>query len=138
INISEQINEYMEYIEDKSNVELAFYGGSFTGIGFDLMRYYLEEVKTYIKKGQIDSIRISTRPDYINKEILSFLKNYNVETIELGVQSMVDEVLVKNKRGTTRSKIIESANLIRLSGFSLGLQMMTGLYGSSLEDDIYT
>lgn len=138
INISEQINEYMEYIEDKSNVELAFYGGSFTGIGFDLMRYYLEEVKTYIKKGQIDSIRISTRPDYINKEILSFLKNYNVETIELGVQSMVDEVLVKNKRGTIRSKIIESANLIRLSGFSLGLQMMTGLYGSSLEDDIYT
>ncbi len=138
INISKQINEYMEYIEDKSKVELAFYGGSFTGIGFDLMSYYLEEVRTFIKNEQIDSIRISTRPDYINEEILSFLKDYNVETIELGVQSMVDEVLVKNKRGTTRDKIIESANLIRLSGFSLGLQMMTGLYGSSLDDDIFT
>lgn len=138
LNISEQIKDYLEYINNKSKVQLAFYGGSFTGIGFEPMRYYLESVRDFISDGKIDSIRISTRPDYIDEEILTFLKKYKVETIELGVQSMVDEVLVKNKRGTTREKIIESANLIRLSGFSLGLQMMTGLYGSSLDDDIYT
>ncbi len=83
-------------------------------------------------------IRLSTRPDCINDEILILLKNYNTTTIELGAQSMSDEVLIANKRGHTVDDVIKSSLLIKEFGFNLGLQMMTGLYKSTPEDDLYT
>lgn len=83
-------------------------------------------------------IRISTRPDYIDEEILSLLKSYNVTSIELGAQSMCDDVLTCNDRGHTSFDVINASNLIKSYGFSLGLQMMTGLYKSTPEKDIYT
>lgn len=83
-------------------------------------------------------IRISTRPDYIDNEVLMLLKKYNTTTIELGAQSMSDEVLSANKRGHTSADIRNASYLIKENGFNLGLQMMTGLYKSIPDRDLYT
>lgn len=96
----------------------------------------LNSTKEYIDKFQ--GIRISTRADYINQEILDILKSYNVTSIELGAQSMNDTVLTSNHRGHTSKHVIEASKLIKANGFSLGLQMMTGLYMSDYQKDIYT
>lgn len=118
--------------------EIAFFGGSFTAIDQDYMISLLEVASRYVKKGYFSGIRISTRPDAINNEILSILKNYNVTAIELGAQSMNDEVLLSNKRGHTRNDIINASSLIKNNNFSLGLQMMTGLYKSNFDIDYQT
>ena len=87
----------------------------------------------YIKNKKIDSIRISTRPDYINKEILKMLKSYGVKTIELGVQSTNDYILNKSKRGHTFEDVKKASKLIRKNGFILGHQMMVGLPESTMK-----
>ena len=120
-----------------SESELAFFGGSFTAIDRRLMQSYLEEAGKYLGKCY-SGIRISTRPDCIDEEILTILKNYGVSAIELGAQSMCCDVLEKNERGHTPEDTVRAAELIKSFGFSLGLQMMTGLYGSDDEKDIYT
>lgn len=122
---------------DIKNSEIAFFGGSFTAIDKDKMISYLETAKPYIGK-YFGGIRISTRPDCIDSEILGVLKNYGVTAIELGAQSMCEDVLIKNERGHTPEDTKKAAALIKEYGFSLGLQMMTGLYGSNEEKDIYT
>lgn len=96
----------------------------------------LEAAKPYTNK--FSGIRISTRPDYIDKEILELLKSFNVTSIELGAQSMDDEVLLKNNRGHNAQSVFEASELIKKYGFSLGLQMMTGLYMSDVQKDIFT
>ncbi len=96
----------------------------------------LEATKGYIS--YFKGIRISTRPDCIDKDILNILKHYGVTSIELGAQSMDDNVLLSNKRGHTSQDVINASMLIKEYGFSLGLQMMTGLYKSSYEKDVYT
>lgn len=122
---------------DIADSEIAFFGGSFTAIDRELMISYLEETKPYIGKN-FGGIRISTRPDCIDEEILLLLKNYGVTAIELGAQSMCTDVLIANERGHTTEDTVKASELIRKHGFSLGLQMMTGLYGSNREKDIYT
>lgn len=92
----------------------------------------------YLKKGLIDGIRLSTRPDYINAEILDNLKKYGVTTIELGVQSMDDSVLKASNRGHSREDVIKAVKLIKKYDFKLGLQMMTGLPGDTDEKSLYT
>ncbi len=119
------------------NSEIAFFGGSFTAIEREKMLSYLETASVYIGK-DFGGIRISTRPDAINEEILGILKRYSVSSIELGAQSMCDDVLTLNERGHTADTTRKAARLIKEHGFSLGLQMMTGLYGSNREKDIYT
>ena len=96
----------------------------------------LEATRPYIDS--FYGIRISTRPDYINDEILSVLRSYKVTSIELGAQSMCDDVLESNRRGHTAEDVVNASLMIKEYGFSLGLQMMTGLYGSDDEKDIYT
>jgi len=118
--------------------EIAFFGGSFTAIDKNLMVSYLECVQQFIGENMFCGIRISTRPDAINKDILDILKTYNVSSIELGAQSMSDEVLLKNMRGHTVNDVISSAKLIKEYGFSLGLQMMTGLYADNEEGALST
>ncbi len=118
--------------------ELAFFGGSFTAIKRDYAESLLSHAYGYIKSGKIDGIRISTRPDCINEEILNFLKSYGVTSIELGAQSMVDRVLLCNNRGHTSEDVRHSSRLIKAYGLELGLQMMTGLYGSEVKDDLFT
>ncbi len=118
--------------------EIAFFGGSFTAIEKTYMLSLLERAKMYIDKGLFKGIRISTRPDCIDEEILDILKKYGVTSIELGCQSMSDEVLLKNGRGHTAEDVVKSAALIKSYGFELGVQMMTGLYGDSDEESIKT
>ena len=123
---------------DNKYIEVAFFGGSFTGIDVDKQKELLSVAYEYIKNKKIDSIRISTRPDYINKEILKMLKSYGVKTIELGVQSTNDYILNKSKRGHTFEDVKKASKLIRKNGFILGHQMMVGLPESTKQDEINT
>lgn len=124
---------------EEAEVQLAFFGGSFTAIEREYMVSLLEAAQGYIENGFLNrGIRISTRPDFIDGEILTLLKKYGVRAIELGAQSMDDGVLTLNKRGHTAHDVRKAAVLIKEYGFELGLQMMTGLWGSSDEDSINT
>lgn len=118
--------------------EIAFFGGSFTAIEKTYMLSLLERAKMYIDKGLFKGIRISTRPDCIDEEVLGILKKYGVTSIELGCQSMSDKVLLKNGRGHTAEDVINAAELIKGYGFEFGVQMMTGLYGDSDEESVKT
>ena len=118
--------------------EIAFFGGSFTMIPRELMLSLLAPAKKWIDRKAFSGIRISTRPDAIDEEVLSVLKEYGVTFIELGAQSCNNAVLEKNRRGHTFEDTQKAAQLIREAGFSLGLQMMTGMPGSTKEDDILT
>ena len=118
--------------------EIAFFGGSFTAIEKSYMVSLLERAKLYIDEGLFEGIRISTRPDCINEEILILLKKYGVTSIELGCQSMNDEVLLLNGRGHTSDDEVKASELIKEYGVEFGVQMMTGLYGDSDETAIKT
>jgi len=124
--------------QNKPEIELAFFGGNFTGIPVNQQEEYLKLVQPYINSGQISGIRLSTRPDYINDKVLELLKKYNVKTIELGAQSLDDEVLKLSKRGHTAIDTERTSEIILKAGFSLGLQMMIGLPGDTLEKSIFT
>ena len=138
-DVEETIEEYLKSFKDKENkVEVAFFGGSFTAIEEEKQNELLETAYKYVKNGQVDSIRISTRPDYINKQILKRLKKYKVKTIELGVQSSNNYVLAKAKRGHTFEDVKKASRLIRFYGFTLGHQMMVGLPESTALDEINT
>lgn len=133
------IDEYLSNFKDKENrVEIAFFGGSFTAIDEKIQNELLEVAYEYVQKGLVDSIRISTRPDYITKDILKRLKKYKVKTIELGVQSTNNYVLAKAKRGHTFEDIKKASKLIRFYGFNLGHQMMVGLPESTALDEVNT
>jgi len=132
------IESYLASFEEKAHIEIAFFGGSFTGIPSDLQEAYLALAYTYVKSGQVDGIRLSTRPDYINQEVLDRLLKYGVTMVELGVQSMDDRVLVDSHRGYKPDRVLEAAQMIRASGLGLGLQMMIGLPGDSLAKSLET
>ncbi len=133
------IEYFLNNIKDKdAKKEIAFFGGSFTGIEVEKQEELLQIAYEYIEKGQVDSIRISTRPDYINKEILKRLKKYKVKTIELGVQSANDYILGRANRGHTFEDVKKASKLIRWYGFNLGHQMMVGLPESNRIDEINT
>lgn len=137
--VKDTIEEYLKSFKDTENkVEVAFFGGSFTGIDEEKQNELLEAAYEYVKKGQVDSIRISTRPDYIDRKILKRLKKYKVKTIELGVQSTNNYVLAKAKRGHTFEDVKKASKLIRHHGFILGHQMMVGLPDSTALDEINT
>lgn len=133
------IEEYLTFFSNKKNeTQIAFYGGSFTGLEKSVMIEYLKIANEFIEKKLVDSIRLSTRPDYINDEILKTLKEYNVKTIELGVQSLNEEVLRLNNRGHNSKVVYEASGKIKEYGFQLGLQQMVGLYKDSYERSLYT
>ncbi len=138
-NIKEIIEKHLKTLPNSDRtIEVAFFGGSFTGIDFDMQGQFLSVAYEYVKTGKIDGIRLSTRPDYINKKILDQLKKYGVTTIELGVQSLDDNVLKASNRGHTAEDVYEAVSLIREYDFSLGLQMMTGLPEDTDETAIET
>lgn len=133
------IDNYLKNLNDsEALIEIAFFGGSFTAINENLQNELLELAYTYIKEGKVESIRISTRPDYIDKNILKRLKKYKVKTIELGVQSANDFVLKRANRGHTFEDVKKASKLIRWYGFRLGHQMMVGLPESTRQDEINT
>ena len=133
-----EIEEALATTKNDDEIEIAFFGGSFTGIDRELMISLLSLAKEYIDCGRVSSIRLSTRPDYIDDEILDILESYKVKTIELGLQSMDDEVLDKTKRGHTSLCAEKACKMIKDKGFSLIGQMMIGLPSSTVEKEIYT
>ncbi len=122
--------------EDKSSVEAAFFGGSFTGMDLSVQEGFLKVASEFYP--QISGVRLSTRPDYINEDVLTLLKKYGVTTVELGVQSSNDTVLEMNDRGHTFDDVIKASEDIRGAGISLGHQIMLGMYGSDPEKDMLT
>ena len=138
-DVKQTIEFYLKNFKDDSKyVEVAFFGGSFTGIEEKVQNELLEAANEYIDKGKVNSIRISTRPDYIDKDILKRLKRYHVKTIELGVQSSNDYILAKCQRGHTFEDVKKASKLIRWHGFILGHQMMIGLPESTKLDELNT
>ena len=136
--VRERIDSYLDIIPNYAEVQVAFFGGSFTAIPVKQQIAYLDAVLPYVERKVVHSIRISTRPDAIDERILRLLKSRFVKTIELGAQSMDDAVLRSSGRGHSAKDTAEAAALIRAYGFELGLQTMTGLPGASYESDLET
>lgn len=132
------VKEYLTTIDKDASVEIAFFGGSFTAIDVDIQKSLLSVAKEYVDKKLVQDIRISTRPDCINQEILTMLKKYNTSIIELGVQSLDEEVLKNSIRGHHATDVFESAKLIKENNIQLGLQMMIGLPSDTEEKCINT
>lgn len=138
--VKDEISAVLSTLSDISpcNIEIAFFGGSFTGIDRELMLYLLDTAQSFIDEKKAGWIRMSTRPDYISREILDILSCYSVKTIELGIQSMSDEVLKCSRRGHTSKQTEEACRLILDYGFELVGQMMIGLPGSTEEAELET
>lgn len=138
-DVRKTIDEYLQTINSKgATIEVSFFGGTFTAISVDKQKELLQVAREYKQNGLIHKIRLSTRPDAISPYILSYLKEYAVDIIELGVQSLNDEVLRKAGRGHTVEHVIKASKLIKDSGFILGHQIMPGLPGDNFEIDIET
>jgi len=141
--VARDIDEALLTIPCDAEVEIAYFGGSFTGIDRELMIYLLELAASYVNdvrpdRARVTGIRLSTRPDYINSEIMEILSRYPVKTVELGLQSMCDEVLCASKRGHTAKDAENACRLICEQGYTLIGQMMIGLPESNLERELYT
>ncbi|OHX64559.1 elongator complex protein 3 [Flammeovirga pacifica] len=121
------IEEYLVTMNDGRTIEIAFFGGSFTGIDLQLQEEYLKVAHQFIMDGKVHGIRLSTRPDYIDRDIIQLLKKYGVTAVELGAQSTSKIVLQKSGRGHSFEDIKIAATLIKEAGIELGLQMMIGL-----------
>lgn len=132
------VAEGLKKSRPKNNIQLAFYGGSFTAIPLKEQTELLEGALPFLRDGDISSLRVSTRPDAIDDEILERLRRYGVSTIELGAQSMDGQVLALSGRGHTVEQTVKSARLIKKAGFELILQMMTGLPGDTEESAVKT
>ncbi len=136
--VKAEINSALETIDPASEKEIAFFGGSFTALPREEMLALLKISDEYLKKGDISSVRLSTRPDAITPEILEILKSHGVKTIELGIQSFSDKVLTCSKRGHTAHNSEKACRLVKEFGFDLIGQMMVGLPESTLSDETET
>ncbi len=116
--------------------EVAFFGGSFTGIPRDMQQDYLQSVNPFLTNGEINGIRLSTRPDYIDNDKLSLLREHGVTTVELGVQSFKNHVLEQSRRGHTVSDVYAACTHVKDHGLQLVIQLMPGLPGESVDDAI--
>ncbi|HBF0310972.1 radical SAM protein [Clostridioides difficile] len=132
------IEECLETIDKDADVEIAFFGGSFTAIDINIQKSLLSVAKEYVEKGLVKDIRMSTRPDCIDEDILSMLKEYKTSIIELGVQSLDEKVLLDSIRGHQSEIVYKSSKMIKNSGIKLGLQMMIGLPADTEEKCIFT
>lgn len=137
-NVRQAVDRAEALLPKEVRRQLAFYGGSFTAIPVAEQLSLLEAAREELSRGRIDSVRLSTRPDAIDGQVLSRLAAYGVETIELGAQSMDEQVLLLSGRGHTAEDVETASRLIRERGFRLILQMMTGLPGDSVEKSLET
>ncbi len=136
-SVAFSVGEYLSKKGEKS-AEIAFFGGSFTGLPKKEQAAYLEAVQPFLESGEAESIRVSTRPDCIDKETVAFLKSMGVKTVELGAQSMSEKVLLASGRGHTPQDTVRASAEILGGGLVLGLQMMTGLPASTPETEAET
>ncbi|AGC68155.1 radical SAM domain protein [Thermoclostridium stercorarium subsp. stercorarium DSM 8532] len=136
--VRKTIDEHLKTTQEGDRCEIAFFGGSFTGLPRHRQELYLGIARQYVKEGRAEGIRLSTRPDYINEEILAFLREYPVKVIELGIQSLDEEVLQKSNRNYSPEVALSACRLVKDYGFCLGVQTMLGLPGDTLEKSINT
>ena len=136
--VTETIEKALKVIPDGSKAQLAFYGGSFTAIPAEQQTALLSAAHAFVERGALDSIRLSTRPDAIDDVILERLRRYGVRTIELGAQSLDDEVLRRSGRGHTAEDVFKASEMVKAYGFGLIIQMMTGLPGDTKEKAVKT
>jgi histone acetyltransferase (RNA polymerase elongator complex component) len=133
-----EIEAALSTVSPEDDVEIAFFGGSFTGIDRGLMIRLLKIAEEFIRGGRVSSVRCSTRPDYIDTEVLEILRRYHVKTVELGIQSFSEAVLAASKRGHTAKASVDACRAVKAAGFELIGQMMIGLPGSTAESEIET
>jgi histone acetyltransferase (RNA polymerase elongator complex component) len=136
--IPQIIERHLSTVHSVSKVDIAFYGGSFTAIDMAVQENFLKAAAPYLSTGKVSEIRLSTRPDNIDDEILALLKKYGTGMIELGVQSLDDAVLSASYRGHDAASVYRAASLIKEKGFRLGIQTMTGLPGDTREKCLET
>lgn len=136
--IVETVEQYLKTMPEEAEVEVGFFGGTFTGIAKAEQERMLRLVRPYLERGDVKSVRLSTRPDYIDEEIVALLKAGGVGTVELGVQSMDDEVLRKVHRGYDSTRVREAVACIQRAGMEAGMQMMIGLPGDTKEKSLAT
>ncbi len=137
VKIRRDIEAYLSTAGDRK-VEIAFFGGSFTGIPWPIQKKYLDLAATYMDKGQASGIRFSTRPDYINAQVMERLRDYPVRAIELGVQSLDPVVLTQSNRGHSAEDAARACTVIKEAGIELGVQMMLGLPGDTFRKSLQT
>jgi histone acetyltransferase (RNA polymerase elongator complex component) len=137
-DVREICEKALAEVKSPENTEIAFFGGSFTVIPRAYMTELLEAAYSFVGEGKFKGIRLSTRPDCIDREVLTILRKYGVTSIELGAQSMSNKVLKENQRGHSADDVEKASSLIREFGFELGLQMMVGLYKSDMADEFET
>lgn len=137
--VTKTIQAYLSTFKPgQKQVKVGFFGGTFTGIPVEIQEKYLQTVQPFLVSGEVQGIRLSTRPDYIDKTVLQRLRRYGVTTIELGAQSLDNEVLRLSRRGHTAEQVEKASVMIREAGFGLGLQMMIGLPGDTEEKALST
>ncbi len=134
--MTQSIEEVLATVREDTDCEIAFFGGSFTGIDRNLMTDLLDLAQSYVESGRISGIRMSTRPDYIDEEIIGILKRYTISAVELGIQSFSDTVLTSCKRGHSPARSREAMTMLREAGIPTVGQMMIGLPGSAPADEI--
>jgi histone acetyltransferase (RNA polymerase elongator complex component) len=132
------VERYLATMPPDADIEIAFFGGNFTSLPVELQESYLSTVQPFLESGRIGAIRLSTRPDCIDPDILARLGRYGVKTIELGVQSLNEDVLQASGRGYQVKQVVSACRLIKQFGFKLGIQLMIGLPGDTWEADFET
>jgi histone acetyltransferase (RNA polymerase elongator complex component) len=136
--IEKTVTDYLSAAAPDTHRELAFFGGSFTGLDTKIQERLLEKALFYKRSGRVDAIRLSTRPDYISPEILDRLRAFEVDTVELGIQSFDDGVLERTRRGHTVQDSFGAIGLLRERGFSFVIQLLPGLPGETRESALRT
>jgi Histone acetyltransferase len=136
--VQQIIQTYLSSTTPDTTIQIAFFGGNFTGIPLPEQKAWLDLAGNYINENRVQGIRLSTRPDYITPETIALLQNYNIAEIELGVQSTDDEVLKASGRGHTKEDVYRAVELLKAAGIPYGLQMMLGLPGDTREKALNT
>jgi histone acetyltransferase (RNA polymerase elongator complex component) len=136
--VDAEISEALATVGEDAACEIAFFGGSFTGIDRDLMLYLLGVAQKYIDEGRVEGIRMSTRPDYINEQVLEDLSRFTVKTVELGLQSLEDSVLLAAGRGHDAECALRACHAVKAAGYELIGQMMIGLPSATPESEVMT
>ncbi|WP_289021790.1 radical SAM protein [Desulfobacter postgatei] len=127
--LSDAIHTYLQFKKNRSRVELAFFGGNFLGLEKSRILTLLKAVQPWIRQGQIHGIRCSTRPDTITRQVIDLARPLGLKTVELGVQSMDDQVLALAERGHTSEDTRKALALLKENGLKTGVQVMVGLPG---------
>lgn len=138
LNAEKQINKYLQWVNASSENEIAFYGGSFTALPIELQKELLALADKYVKLGIVGSVRVSTRPDYIDNGRVELLKQHHVNLVELGVQTLDDKVLQIAERGHSADDVEKAVACLKTKNVSVGIQLMVGLPGQDWQSLIDT